>query len=215
MMHLFGVGDHGGGPTRSMLDTGMHWTDRNMVFATTTWGVAQGFFSDVENKLDTEHSPVWNYKALAAGDTKLQDPPAGKISLPVWNDELYFEYHRGVFTTQSNHKRNMREGEEQVLNAEKISSLAWADGAPYPATRSRKLGRKCFSINFTISPPDRESASSIRTRSVTMTMFVGYRPMEYKRISQNRERNEDERNPRSAGDGLESTGVGADRSGGS
>ena len=36
----------------------------------------------------------------------------GKISLPIWNDELYFEYHRGVFTTQANHKRNMRESEE-------------------------------------------------------------------------------------------------------
>ena len=148
MMHLFGVGDHGGGPTRSMLDTGIHWSDRKMVFPPTTWGVAQGFFSDVENKLDTEHSPVWNYKTLAAGNTKLQDPPAGKISLPVWNDEMYFEYHRGVFTTQSNHKRNMREAEEQVLNAEKISSLAWADGAPYPATRLTEAWKKVLFNQF-------------------------------------------------------------------
>ena len=148
MMHLYGIGDHGGGPTRSMLDSGLHWSNPAMVFLPTTWGGAQGFFSDVEGKLDTEHSPVWNYKTLATGNTKLQDPAAGKISLPVWNDELYFEYHRGVFTTQSNHKRNMREAEEQVLNAEKISSLAWVDGASYPGERFTEAWKKVLFNQF-------------------------------------------------------------------
>jgi alpha-mannosidase len=148
MMHLFGVGDHGGGPTRSMLDTGLHWSDPKMVYPPVTWGVAQGFFSDIEGKLDTEHSPVWNYKTLAAGNAKLRDAPAGKISLPVWNDEMYFEYHRGVFTTQSNHKRNMREAEEQVLNAEKISSLAWLDGSSYPAERLTEAWKKVLFNQF-------------------------------------------------------------------
>jgi alpha-mannosidase len=55
------------------------------------------------------------------------------MSLPTWNDELYFEYHRGVYTTQANHKRNMRVAETQTLDAEKLASLAWLDGAPYPA----------------------------------------------------------------------------------
>jgi len=148
MMHLYGVGDHGGGPTRSMLDTGVHWSDPKMVYPPTTWGVAQGFFSDVEGKLDTDHSPVWNYKTLATGDTKLSDPAAGKISLPVWKDELYFEYHRGVFTTQSNHKRSMREAEEQVLNAEKISSLAWVDGGSYPGERLTEAWKKVLFNQF-------------------------------------------------------------------
>ena len=148
MMHLFGVGDHGGGPTRAMLDTGVHWSDPGMVYPPVTWGVAQGFFSDIEQKLDTQHSPVWNYKTLAAGSTKLQDPPAGKISLPVWNDEMYFEYHRGVFTTQSNHKRNMREAEEQVLNAEKISSLAWLAGSAYPTERLTEAWKKVLFNQF-------------------------------------------------------------------
>jgi alpha-mannosidase len=148
MMHLYGIGDHGGGPTRSMLDSGLHWSNPEMVFLPTTWGGAQGFFSDVEGKLDTEHSPVWNYKTLAAGNTTLQDPAAGKITLPVWNDELYFEYHRGVFTTQSNHKRNMREAEEQMLNAEKISSLAWVDGASYPGERFTEAWKKVLFNQF-------------------------------------------------------------------
>jgi alpha-mannosidase len=133
MMHLFGVGDHGGGPTRAMLDRGIRWTEPQLVFPKTTFGVAQGFFSDVEGKLDTEHSPVWNYVSMPTTIVKLPPAPEGKISLPIWNDELYFEYHRGVFTTQANHKRNMRESEEEMLNAEKYSSLAWLSGASYPA----------------------------------------------------------------------------------
>jgi len=132
MMHLYGVGDHGGGPTRSMLDNGVHWSDSNLVFPPVKWGIAQEFFSDVEGKLDTKDSPVWNYKTLAAGDTALPQPPPGETSIPTWDDELYLEYHRGVFTTQSEHKRHMREAEVQMLDAEKISSLAWLDGASYP-----------------------------------------------------------------------------------
>jgi alpha-mannosidase len=45
---------------------------------------------------------------------------------------MYFEYHRGVMTTQANHKRNMRESEEWALNAEKYASLAWLSGDTYP-----------------------------------------------------------------------------------
>jgi alpha-mannosidase len=148
MMHLYGIGDHGGGPTRSMLDNGVHWTDPKMVVPPMKWGVAQGFFSDIEGKVDTEHAPVWNYKTLAAGDTKLPEASAGKISLPVWNDELYLEYHRGVFTTQAEHKRHMREAEEQLLNAEKISSLAWLDGASYPNERLSEAWKKVLFNQF-------------------------------------------------------------------
>src|SRR5580658_4286992 len=132
IMHLYGVGDHGGGPTRAMLDAGDRWLEPDKAYAKLNFGVAGTFFSAVEKQLDTAHAPVWNYKTLAAGDTKLPQPPAGLWSIPVWNDELYFEYHRGVFTTQANHKRNMRESEEQLLNAEKYSSLAWLSGTPYP-----------------------------------------------------------------------------------
>jgi alpha-mannosidase len=148
MMHLFGVGDHGGGPTRDMLDSGVHWSNPKMVFPPTTWGIAQGFFSDIETKLDTPDSPVWNYKTLATGDTKLPAPPAGLISLPTWKDELYFEYHRGVFTTQSNHKCSMREAEEQMLNAEKASSLAWLSGDAYPAVRFNEAWKKVLFNQF-------------------------------------------------------------------
>ena len=148
MLHLYGVGDHGGGPTRAMLDSGTHWVDPKMAVPKMRFGVSQSFFSDVESKLDTDHAPVWNYKVLANGNAKMPTPPEGKISLPVWNDELYFEYHRGVMTTQANHKRSMRESEEWMLNAEKYASLAWLFGSPYPVTDLTEAWKKVLFNQF-------------------------------------------------------------------
>jgi len=148
MMHLYGMGDHGGGVTRAMLEDGVRWSNPDMVFPKANFGVAQGFFSDMEAAADTEHAPIWNYKTLAAGNSQLPTPPNGKFSLPVWNDELYFEYHRGVFTTQAQHKRNMRESEEQLLNAEKFASLAWLSGDPYPGTELTESWKKVLFNQF-------------------------------------------------------------------
>jgi alpha-mannosidase len=148
MMHLFGVGDHGGGPTRAMLEAGVRWSDPKRVYPKTFFGNAQGFFSDVEGKLDTAHSPVWNYKTLAGGATQLPAPASDRVSLPTWNDELYFEYHRGVFTSQAAHKRNMRESEEWMLDAEKYSSLAWLFGLAYPAAALNEAWKKVLFNQF-------------------------------------------------------------------
>jgi len=130
MMDLYGVGDHGGGPTRAMLDEGNHWAKDGMIMPKLQFGTAQSYFSGIEQKLSS-NSPVWNYTAIAKG-YKAPTPDTGKIGIPTWNDEMYLEYHRGVFTTQAQHKRNMRESEEQTINAEKYASLAWLNGNAYP-----------------------------------------------------------------------------------
>jgi len=134
IMDLYGVGDHGGGPTRAVLDQGLHWMEGDKAIPHEEFGTAQPFFTKVEAQL-APNSPTWNYRSLAKGDTALPEPAASQISVPTWKDELYLEYHRGVFTTQADHKRNMRDSEEWVLNAEKYASLAWLDGQSYPATR--------------------------------------------------------------------------------
>jgi alpha-mannosidase len=148
MMHLYGIGDHGGGPTRAMLDAGERWLSPDKAYAQLNFGDAGTFFSSVENKLDTDHAPVWNYHTLAAGNTTLPQPPSGRLSLPVWNDELYLEFHRGVFTTQATHKRNMRESEEAMLDAEKWSSIAWLSGTPYPAPQLNEAWKKVLFNQF-------------------------------------------------------------------
>jgi len=134
-LDLFGVGDHGGGPTRDMLDQADHWIaagkQTDTAVPTIRYGTAQNYFTNVETHLNPT-SPTWNYDSIAKGYTP---PPAttdGAVGIPTWNDELYFEYHRGVFTTQAQHKRFMRVSETQTLNAEKFASLAWLSGSAYP-----------------------------------------------------------------------------------
>ena len=151
IMDLYGVGDHGGGPTRAILDEGFHWAGPNSnggghVTPKYQFGIAQTFFSSIEKRIAPE-SPVWNYQSIAKGYTA---PPAvaGKVDIPTWKSELYFEYHRGVMTTQANHKRNMRDAEEQVLNAEKWSSLAWLDGRAYPAKELTEDWKKVLFNQF-------------------------------------------------------------------
>jgi alpha-mannosidase len=130
MMDLYGVGDHGGGPTRAILDEGNHWAQSGMVMPKLEFGTAQSYFSNVEKKLSSK-SPQWNYISIAKG-YEPPKPEPDKIGIPTWDSEMYFEYHRGVMTTQAQHKRNMRESEEQTINAEKYASLAWLNGKSYP-----------------------------------------------------------------------------------
>ena len=147
IMDLYGVGDHGGGPTRSMLDGGLHWMQADKVVPKSEFGIALPYFKDVESKVSPD-SPTWNYTSLAANGPLLVDPPAGQITVPTWKDELYFEYHRGVFTTQAQHKKSMRDSEEWVLDAEKYSSLAWLDGQKYPQTELNDAWKKVLFNQF-------------------------------------------------------------------
>src|SRR5208283_3868004 len=107
MMHLYGVGDHGGGPTRVMLDHADQLRAPEAVFPKLQFSFAREFFSDLEKKLPS-------------------------MQVPTWDGELYFAYHRGVFTTQAETKRRIRRAEELVLNAEKFSALASLYGRTYP-----------------------------------------------------------------------------------
>jgi alpha-mannosidase len=106
-MHLYGVGDHGGGPTRIMLDHAEQLMAPDAVYPKLEFSFARDFFSDLEKKLPN-------------------------MQVPTWDGELYFAYHRGVFTTQAETKRRIRRAEENVLNAEKFASLASLYGRPYP-----------------------------------------------------------------------------------
>jgi len=107
MMHLYGVGDHGGGPTRIMLDHSDQLRSPDAVFPKLQFSFASDFFRDLEMKLPT-------------------------MQVPTWDGELYFQYHRGVFTTQAETKRRIRRTEEMMLNAEKFSALAFLYGHAYP-----------------------------------------------------------------------------------
>lgn len=108
MMHLYGVGDHGGGPTRTMLDHATELTRPNAIFPEFQFSTASDFFAHLEAKLPS-------------------------MNVPVWNGELYFQYHRGVFTTQAETKRRIRQSESRILNSEQIASVATMFGMTYPS----------------------------------------------------------------------------------
>ncbi|HLH35403.1 MAG TPA: glycoside hydrolase family 38 C-terminal domain-containing protein [Alloacidobacterium sp.] len=131
MMDLYGIGDHGGGPTRAVLDEGNHWAEPNKIVPNYKFGTAQSYFSSVEKEIAPQ-SPTWDYFSIMKGYKAPDTPAEGQIAIPTWKSELYFEYHRGVMTTQAQHKWNMRHSEEWALNAEKYASLAWLDGKAYP-----------------------------------------------------------------------------------
>ena len=127
MMHLYGVGDHGGGPTRVMLDHADQLRAPDTVFPKLQFSFASEFFSDLEKKLPS-------------------------MQVPTWDGELYFAYHRGVFTTQAETKRRIRRAEELVLNAEKFSSLATLYGRAYPEGMEQKWKNLLFDHFHDIMP---------------------------------------------------------------
>lgn len=123
LMHLYGVGDHGGGPTREMLDTARRWQSPAALYPRLRFSTAQSFFDDVSRKLDA-------------------------LTVPVWKDELYLEYHRGTFTTQAKTKQNNRRNEALMLNAEKFSALASLFGRAYPQAELNDTWRKVLFNQF-------------------------------------------------------------------
>ena len=104
-MYLYGVGDHGGGPTRQDLDTALRWRKGDLVYPQINFSTAGQYFADLEKN-------------------------KSELKIPTWDGELYFQYHRGVQTSQSEEKRGNRENEELVLNAEEVASIDTLFGGP-------------------------------------------------------------------------------------
>ncbi len=123
MLYLYGIGDHGGGPTRTMLDRADRLRDPNTVFPKIEFSTAKEFFADLNRELPN-------------------------LKVPVWKDELYFEYHRGVFTTQADAKQRIRRDEERLLDAEKYASLAALFGRPYAQDQFERAWKNLLFDHF-------------------------------------------------------------------
>jgi alpha-mannosidase len=121
---LYGVGDHGGGPTIEMLRR-KEDADRISVFPALR-------FSGPD-------------EAVAAVRAGLPDD-----SFAVWKDELYLEYHRGTYTTQAELKRRNRHAETALQTAEALSAVASGlpGGLPYPRERLERAWRQVLFNQF-------------------------------------------------------------------
>lgn len=104
MLVLYGVGDHGGGPDLNMINR-IEQLKKLDIYPTVEYGTATDYLNWIRSQ-------------------DLSD-------LPVWNDELYLEYHRGTYTTQSNTKKNNRDSEKLFSSAEQLTAVANLYGRPY------------------------------------------------------------------------------------
>lgn len=111
---LPGVGDHGGGPTRDMLETVERW-QKSPFFPQLEFTKSESYLENLREQLQQESQPI------------------PYSSVPVWQDELYLEFHRGCYTTHADQKRSNRRCEGLLYEAELWASLAsLTTGAVYP-----------------------------------------------------------------------------------
>ncbi|MEH2253994.1 alpha-mannosidase [Nostoc sp.] len=114
---LPGVGDHGGGPTRDMLETAQRW-QKSPFFPDLEFTTAEKYLQEISSQLTSQ--------------SKIQNPKS-KIQSPTWNDELYLEFHRGCYTTHADQKRWNRRCENLLYQAELFATLATVScGVTYP-----------------------------------------------------------------------------------
>ncbi len=109
VLHTFGWGDGGGGPTKEMLESLRRESAGLPGAPNARIGFASEFLSRLEERIR---------------DNKL---------LPTWRGELYLEFHRGTYTSLAKNKRNNRKSEFAYENAELYATLARRlISLPYP-----------------------------------------------------------------------------------
>jgi alpha-mannosidase len=122
---LPGAGDHGGGPTRDMLDRARRW-QTSPVFPHMQFQSSADFLDTVTQSL----------KPSSTTSTEPSSEPSSPTleDLPVWSSELYLELHRGCYTTYASQKRANRTCEILLYQAELYATIAALyTGHTYPS----------------------------------------------------------------------------------
>ncbi|WP_298917761.1 alpha-mannosidase [uncultured Nostoc sp.] len=123
---LPGVGDHGGGPTRDMLETAQRW-QKSPLFPDLEFTTAEKYLQEISSQLTSQS------KIQVALSAHQRCDPKSEIKSPTWNDELYLEFHRGCYTTHADQKRWNRRCENLLYQAELFATLATVScGVTYP-----------------------------------------------------------------------------------
>ncbi|WP_026494969.1 alpha-mannosidase [Butyrivibrio sp. WCD3002] len=104
----YGYGDGGGGPTRQMLETSTRMEKGIKGIPKVRQEFSHKYFEELYERVK---------------DSK---------RLPSWVGELYFEFHRGTYTSMAKNKKNNRKSEYRMMELELLSVLAMNEKA-YPA----------------------------------------------------------------------------------
>lgn len=121
---LPGVGDHGGGPTRDMLEIAQRW-NKSPFFPHLEFTTAEKYLRNIST------------------------PHPSPTPFPTWEDELYLEFHRGCYTTHGDQKRWNRRCEGLLYQAELFAALAKIScGVTYPTNELEAAWKKVLFNQF-------------------------------------------------------------------
>jgi alpha-mannosidase len=127
---LPGVGDHGGGPTRDMLEVQRRW-QKSPFFPQLKFTKAIDYLAEITGK----------YR-----------PDNRELEIPIYRDELYLEFHRGCYTTHGEQKAGNRRCEDLLYQAELWASLATIikgqETCPYPKQDLEAVWKKVLFNQF-------------------------------------------------------------------
>ncbi len=122
---LIGVGDHGGGPSRDMLELARRW-GQSPFFPKLRFTTAGDYLDQV-----------------MGSDTPLAQ------TAPIWDTDLYLEFHRGCYTTHADQKQANHRAECLLYEAELWAALATLQtGAIYPKAAIATAWKKTLFNQF-------------------------------------------------------------------
>lgn len=111
LLIAYGWGDGGGGPTRKMIESGRKM-QQIPGMPKVEFGRAEDYFKELAARVEANPD------------------------LPIWDGELYLEYHRGTYTSQAEIKKNNRRAEIMLHDTELFRSFAeQSAGLSYPAEK--------------------------------------------------------------------------------
>ncbi|HAC63370.1 MAG TPA: alpha-mannosidase, partial [Cyanothece sp. UBA12306] len=113
---LPGVGDHGGGPSRDMLEVQNRW-QKSPFFPQSKFSKAIDYLNNIADKIQ---------------------------NIPTWKDELYLDLHRGCYTTHGDQKWFNRRSEDLLYKAELWSSIATIILEKKDSLKNKKLLEKAW-----------------------------------------------------------------------
>lgn len=119
----YGYGDGGGGPTREMLET------------------------SIRMEKGVKGIPMVRQEFAGVYFDELNERVKDNRRLPVWEGELYFEYHRGTLTSMGRNKRGNRKTELGLMDLELLSVLA-QECLAYPAEELEAMWKKVLINQF-------------------------------------------------------------------
>ncbi|MEG0271217.1 MAG: glycoside hydrolase family 38 C-terminal domain-containing protein, partial [Clostridia bacterium] len=119
----YGYGDGGGGPTREMLENSTRLEKGVEGLPKVRQAFARTYFDELAARVQ------------------------GNPRLNTWEGELYFEYHRGTYTSMARNKRSNRKAELHLMDLELLSVLA-SKQLDYPAQALDSLWKRVLINQF-------------------------------------------------------------------